>query len=57
MEEEVMKAQYNYNCHAQGFLGVALKSVNSPSPSKDHISHPKKKRIQIYIQKKARLNS
>lgn len=52
MEEEVMKAQYNYNCHAQGFLGVALKSVNSPSPSKDHISHPKKKKDpNLYTEK------
>lgn len=52
MEEEVMKAQYNYNCHAQGFLGVALKSVNSPSPSKDHISHPKKKGSKFIYRKK-----
>lgn len=39
---EVKKAQYNYNCQAQGFLGVALKThctrsslhITTPIPPK-----------------------
>ena len=30
--EEVKKAQYNHNCHVQGFLGVALKTLSPPLP-------------------------
>ena len=44
MNREIKKDQYNSNCHGQGFLGVALKTLKYMffTTHKQLLHHPKK---------------
>ena len=49
--EEVKKAQYNHNCHVQGFLGVALKTLSPPSLRSSSLHIPTTQKLNIFERK------